>query len=80
MGSARDRELTLVNDERPGQARTRTSASADDVTPDTAGAAGVLRKVTEAVRSSKQYEKVVIPPLPNVGQLDAWLSSVGDAM
>eukprot|EP00974_Lingulodinium_polyedra_P075909 7351519-Lingulodinium_polyedra.AAC.1 len=31
--------------------------------------------VAEALKTSRAYEKLTIPPLPNVAQLDVWMLS-----
>eukprot|EP00974_Lingulodinium_polyedra_P113148 10952473-Lingulodinium_polyedra.AAC.1 len=36
--------------------------------------------VVEALKTSRAYGKLTIPPMPNVAQLDVWMLSVSSAL
>eukprot|EP00974_Lingulodinium_polyedra_P036335 3484521-Lingulodinium_polyedra.AAC.1 len=57
--------------------------SDDEGYADTEGATGTAAaaKLAEAVRqTAKLYEKVALPALPGIAQLDQWFYKVQDAM
>eukprot|EP00974_Lingulodinium_polyedra_P078660 7618325-Lingulodinium_polyedra.AAC.1 len=79
-GSSKGWRSASVDDGPPPATKSRASASVDgENSVESGGTVGVLKQANEAARASKQYEKVP-PPLPDIAQVDGWLSSVGDAM
>eukprot|EP00974_Lingulodinium_polyedra_P050925 4898409-Lingulodinium_polyedra.AAC.1 len=54
---------------QPGPAMESATADASAVP------ASAKADVVEALKTSRAYEKLTIPPLPNVAQLDMWMLS-----
>eukprot|EP00974_Lingulodinium_polyedra_P043587 4186099-Lingulodinium_polyedra.AAC.1 len=65
-------ESTEVDASSKGRQREGTTGPA---TADGSNLSTAKADVVETLKTSRAYEKLTIPPLPNVAQLDMWMLS-----